>query len=54
MLDSAALMDPAVRSAVLRARDLPMGIGDMDTSLYLLFKAIRGALDGGPVRRVGR
>ncbi|MFB9470344.1 asparagine synthase (glutamine-hydrolyzing) [Nonomuraea salmonea] len=42
VLDSAALMDPAVRSAVLRARDLPMGIGDMDTSLYLLFKAIRG------------
>ncbi|MBF8189388.1 asparagine synthase (glutamine-hydrolyzing) [Nonomuraea sp. K274] len=42
VLDSAALMDPAVRGAVLRARDLPIGIGDMDTSLYLLFKAIRG------------
>ncbi|GAA3642960.1 asparagine synthase (glutamine-hydrolyzing) [Nonomuraea antimicrobica] len=41
VLDSAALMDPGVRSAVLRARDLPIGIGDMDTSLYLLFKAIR-------------
>ena len=26
---------------MIRARDLPMGIGDMDTSLYLLFKAIR-------------
>jgi asparagine synthase (glutamine-hydrolysing) len=42
VLDSADLMDPAVRDAVLRARDLPIGIGDMDTSLYLLFKAIRG------------
>ncbi|MFF3436821.1 asparagine synthase (glutamine-hydrolyzing) [Streptosporangium sp. NPDC002721] len=42
VLDSADLMDPAVRAAVLRARDLPIGIGDMDTSLYLLFRAIRG------------
>ncbi|MBB6551152.1 asparagine synthase (glutamine-hydrolyzing) [Nonomuraea rubra] len=42
VLDSAELMDPEVRAAVLRARDLPMGIGDMDSSLYLLFKAIRG------------
>ncbi|MBP2707119.1 asparagine synthase (glutamine-hydrolyzing) [Microbispora sp. RL4-1S] len=42
VLDSADLMDPGVRAAVLRARDLPLGIGDMDTSLYLLFKAIRG------------
>lgn len=41
VLDSADLMDPDVRAAVLRARDLPLGIGDMDTSLYLLFKAIR-------------
>ncbi len=41
VLDSADLMDPAVRAAVLRARDVPLGIGDMDTSLYLLFKAIR-------------
>ena len=41
VLDSAHLMDPQVRAAVLRARDLPTGIGDMDTSLYLLFKAIR-------------
>ncbi|GAA0443355.1 asparagine synthetase B [Acrocarpospora corrugata] len=42
VLDSADLMDPAVRAAVLGARDLPTGLGDMDTSLYLLFKAIRG------------
>ena len=41
VLDSADLMDPGVRAAVLRARDLPIGIGDMDTSLYLLFRAIR-------------
>ncbi|GLW05691.1 asparagine synthetase B [Microtetraspora sp. NBRC 13810] len=41
VLDSADLMNPAVRDAVLTARDLPVGIGDMDTSLYLLFKAIR-------------
>jgi asparagine synthase (glutamine-hydrolysing) len=36
------LMDPGARAAVLRARDLPISLGDMDTSLYLLFKAIRG------------
>nr|WP_184984726.1 asparagine synthase (glutamine-hydrolyzing) [Sphaerisporangium rubeum] len=41
VLDSADLMSPAVRAAVLRARDLPIGIGDLDTSLYLLFQAIR-------------
>jgi asparagine synthase (glutamine-hydrolysing) len=26
---------------VIRARDIPVGLGDMDASLYLLFKAIR-------------
>ncbi len=36
------LMSPDARAAVLRARDLPLSLGDMDTSLYLLFKAIRG------------
>ncbi|WP_214110470.1 asparagine synthase (glutamine-hydrolyzing) [Acrocarpospora catenulata] len=41
VLDSVDLMDPAVRATVLRARDLPIGMGDMDTSLYLLFRAIR-------------
>ena len=35
------MMDPAVRAAALHARDLPAGIGDMDTSLYLLFQAVR-------------
>ncbi|GAA3116765.1 asparagine synthase (glutamine-hydrolyzing) [Streptosporangium carneum] len=41
VLDSADLMDPATRAAVRRARDVPSSHGDMDTSLYLLFKAIR-------------
>ena len=44
MLDSATSSPtprPA-REASSRARDLPAGLGDMDASLYLLFKAIRG------------
>ncbi|MFF4777091.1 asparagine synthase (glutamine-hydrolyzing) [Microtetraspora fusca] len=41
VLNSADLMNPVVRAAALRARDIPAGMGDMDTSLYLLFKAIR-------------
>ncbi|WP_020392427.1 asparagine synthase (glutamine-hydrolyzing) [Kribbella catacumbae] len=40
VLDSAALTDPAVRQAAVSARDAP-ATGDMDTSLYLLFKAVR-------------
>jgi len=42
VLSSDELADPEVRSKVIRARDLPAGMGDMDASLYLLFKAIRG------------
>ncbi|MGW4490380.1 asparagine synthase (glutamine-hydrolyzing), partial [Amycolatopsis sp. NPDC004368] len=42
VLNPAELSDPEVRRNVLRARDIPAGLGDMDTSLYLLFKAIRG------------
>ncbi|GAA2821164.1 asparagine synthase (glutamine-hydrolyzing) [Crossiella cryophila] len=42
VLDNDDLMDPAVRAAALHARDLPNGMGEMDFSLYLLFKAIRG------------
>jgi len=42
MLNPAELSDPAVRRKVITARDIPAGMGDMDTSLYLLFKAIRG------------
>jgi asparagine synthase (glutamine-hydrolysing) len=41
VLDTGALMDPAHRRATLAARDLPFGLGEGDTSLYLLFRAIR-------------
>ncbi|GAA2296068.1 asparagine synthase (glutamine-hydrolyzing) [Streptomyces kunmingensis] len=41
VLDSHALADPEVRARVIRARDIPAGFGDMDASLYLLFRAIR-------------
>ena len=41
LLHTEDMMDPGVRAAALHARDLPAGIGDMDTSLYLLFKAVR-------------
>ncbi|MEU1286411.1 asparagine synthase (glutamine-hydrolyzing) [Kitasatospora sp. NPDC005856] len=40
-LDAADLTDPSRRSVVLRARDLPNGVGDMDTSLLLLFRGVR-------------
>lgn len=40
LLDSAALTVPAIRQAVVTARDAP-ATGDMDTSLYLLFTAVR-------------
>ncbi|MFE4914338.1 asparagine synthase (glutamine-hydrolyzing) [Streptomyces sp. NPDC056652] len=35
------LTDPGLRRAVITARDMPVGFGETDTSLYLLFKAIR-------------
>jgi asparagine synthase (glutamine-hydrolysing) len=41
VLDHNQLADLDIRRTVIGARDLPMGIGDMDASLYLLFKAIR-------------
>ncbi|WP_239082612.1 asparagine synthase (glutamine-hydrolyzing) [Actinoplanes teichomyceticus] len=41
VLDSAQLVRPEVRRAVLRARDLPYGAGEMDISLHLLFRAVR-------------
>ncbi|HEX6446620.1 MAG TPA: asparagine synthase (glutamine-hydrolyzing) [Streptosporangiales bacterium] len=41
VLDAKTLADPDARRAVIRARDIPAGLGDMDKSLYLLFKAIR-------------
>jgi asparagine synthase (glutamine-hydrolysing) len=41
ILDSSELMDPLHRLGVLGAADLPSAMGDMYTSLYLLFRAIR-------------
>jgi asparagine synthase (glutamine-hydrolysing) len=41
VLDNAELLDPAVRKAVLEALDLPTVTGDMEYSLYLLFRAVR-------------
>ncbi|WP_405016194.1 asparagine synthase (glutamine-hydrolyzing) [Kitasatospora sp. NBC_00070] len=40
-LDPRALLDLGHRRAVVVARDSPIGVGDMDTSLYLLFGEIR-------------
>ncbi|GAA0595516.1 asparagine synthase (glutamine-hydrolyzing) [Streptomyces crystallinus] len=41
VLDPAALADEEVRRACVAARDLPVGRGDMDHSLLLLFRAVR-------------
>ncbi|QDQ10148.1 asparagine synthase (glutamine-hydrolyzing) [Streptomyces spectabilis] len=41
VLDAQALADPQVRAKMLTARDMPVGFGDMDASLYLLFQSIR-------------
>ncbi|GAA2143311.1 asparagine synthase (glutamine-hydrolyzing) [Kitasatospora kazusensis] len=41
VLDTAALADPRQRDAVVRARDVPIGLGDGDTSLHLLFQEVR-------------
>jgi asparagine synthase (glutamine-hydrolysing) len=41
VLDPDQLADPEIRSAVIRARDLPAGLGDADASLYLLFRSVR-------------
>lgn len=41
VLDGAVLGAPDVRRAAVGARDLPVGIGDRDNSLYLLFAAVR-------------
>ncbi|MER9210402.1 asparagine synthase (glutamine-hydrolyzing) [Mesorhizobium sp. M0771] len=40
-LSADELMDPNVQAATLHARDLPLTMGDLDSSLYLLFRAIR-------------
>jgi asparagine synthase (glutamine-hydrolysing) len=41
VLDHMTLADPEIRRKVVTAKDMPTGMGDMDMSLYLLFKAIR-------------
>jgi asparagine synthase (glutamine-hydrolysing) len=41
VLDPHDLLDPDHRRAVVACRDSPIGVGDMDTSLYLLFGRIR-------------
>ncbi|MBP2477002.1 asparagine synthase (glutamine-hydrolyzing) [Crossiella equi] len=41
VLDHTTLADPAHRAAAVRARDLPTGMGEMDVSLLLLFRACR-------------
>ncbi|GAA4027760.1 asparagine synthase (glutamine-hydrolyzing) [Allokutzneria multivorans] len=41
VLDHSELADPEVRRAAVAARDIPIGLGDMDNSLYLLSKAVR-------------
>jgi asparagine synthase (glutamine-hydrolysing) len=41
VLNAQELADPEVRARMIRARDIPAGLGDMDASLYLLFKEIR-------------
>ncbi|MER8868263.1 asparagine synthase (glutamine-hydrolyzing) [Mesorhizobium sp. M0751] len=40
-LSAQELMDPNVQAAILHARDLPLTGGNGDSSLYLLFRAIR-------------
>jgi len=40
-LSSSELMEPRVRTAIHRARDLPITHGDFDSSLYLLCRAVR-------------
>jgi asparagine synthase (glutamine-hydrolysing) len=41
VLDHSVLADPDVRRTVVAARDMPTALGDLDSSLYLLFRAIR-------------
>ncbi|TGU46811.1 asparagine synthase (glutamine-hydrolyzing) [bacterium M00.F.Ca.ET.152.01.1.1] len=40
-LSAHELLDPNVRAAILHARDLPLTYGNQDSSVYLLFRAIR-------------
>ena len=50
LLDADELAGLAVRSAVIRARDIPARKGDLDASLYLLFRVDPHGIDSGAVR----
>ncbi|GAA2906116.1 asparagine synthase (glutamine-hydrolyzing) [Streptosporangium fragile] len=41
VLDPGDLLDPEVRRAAVVARDVPVGWGELDSSLYLLFRGVR-------------
>jgi asparagine synthase (glutamine-hydrolysing) len=41
LIDAAGLADSQLRRNAVTARDMPVGLGDMDTSLLMLFQAIR-------------
>lgn len=41
VLDSTAIADREIRRRVITARDSPLSLGDMDTSLYLFFNEVR-------------
>ncbi|MFI6868260.1 asparagine synthase (glutamine-hydrolyzing) [Nocardia sp. NPDC050406] len=41
VVDTAELAAPETRAAVVEARDMPLGLGDSDASLYLLARAVR-------------
>lgn len=45
VVDTADLLDPDVRIAALRAKDVPSPLGNMNTSLYLLCRAVREHTD---------
>jgi asparagine synthase (glutamine-hydrolysing) len=49
-LRTADLLDPVIKMNALRAKDVPSPLGNMNTSLYQLFRAVR---DHAPVTMLG-
>ncbi|MFI6577792.1 asparagine synthase (glutamine-hydrolyzing) [Nocardiopsis sp. NPDC050513] len=45
VVDTADLLDPLVQRNALRAKDVPSPLGNMNTSLYVLCRAVRGHTD---------
>ncbi|WP_262391695.1 asparagine synthase C-terminal domain-containing protein [Nocardiopsis sp. CNR-923] len=45
VVDTADLLDPLVLRNALRAKDVPSPLGNMNTSLYVLCRAVRGHTD---------